>query len=157
MDPSICLIVRFLRESKPHQLNPAIAPGFLLSESRKFPLAANQTQQQPASAGFLLGTKMPHQTSSTVIKVAGHEVVIRELTVNDVRGLIDTDPAFDLVGDTLLEDIRLRDMPVFTNLTEEQIGEMYPSDLKSVQEACKAKNPDFFGMVARVIKPRVNP
>ena len=88
-------------------------------------------------------------STSSVMNVAGREVVIRELTVEVGRLIIKPNPNPDFLGDVLFKDLRLWDLTHLTNLTAEEMEGMYPSDLSKVIEACKAKNPDFFEMLAR--------
>lgn len=86
-------------------------------------------------------------------KIGGHEVVCRELTVAEVRGLMQQGVSGDLVEDLLFEEVRLGDLLRLTNLTKEQLDEMLPSDLRAVVDGCKEANPDFFAMLARLSKP----
>jgi hypothetical protein len=116
----------------------------------------NDHQPRPPLRVFF-GKFMSSLSHSTVITVAGREVIVRELTVKAARALIQSDQDTDVIGSALLEDVRLLDLPLFTNLTLQEIDEMYPSDLRTVVEACKSINPDFFGMVARFIRPGANP
>jgi hypothetical protein len=88
-------------------------------------------------------------STSSVINVAGREVVVRELTVEIARLIVQPNPNPDFLGDVLFIDLRLCDLAHLTNLTAQEIEGMYPSDLNKVIEACKAKNPDFFEMLAR--------
>ncbi len=60
-----------------------------------------------------------------------------------------SDSSGDLIGDSIFEDIRLSDLPVFTSLTKDELEEMAPSQLRQVVDLCKEKNPDFFAMLAR--------
>jgi len=85
------------------------------------------------------------------IGVGGKEITVRELTVGNVRKLLQTEGTGNLV-DEVLFDIRLSDLPVFTSLNVEEIGEMRPSDLHEVVAACKEVNPHFFAMLAKVTK-----
>jgi len=92
-------------------------------------------------------------STSSVLVVAGQEVVIRELTVQGARLILQPNPNSDLIGDALFTDMRLCDLEHLTSLKAAEIEGMFPSDLRKVIEACKAKNPDFFEMLARVFKP----
>lgn len=87
-------------------------------------------------------------------RVAERDVICRELTVGQLRGLIASEMSGELVGDFLFEQVRLADLPHMTNLTPEQITELRPSELREVVEACREANPDFFGMLARLSKPQ---
>ena len=88
-------------------------------------------------------------STSSVLNVAGKEIVIRELTVQGARAILQPNPNMDFVGDGLFPDLRLWDLVHLTSLKIEEIEAMYPSDLRLIVEACKTKNPDFFGFLAR--------
>ena len=87
---------------------------------------------------------------TVVIEVSGKEVICRELTVADLRAAISAETAPDVVGNFLFSEVRLRDLSAMTSLSEDEISAMRPSDLRSVLEACKRANPDFFEMAARL-------
>lgn len=89
---------------------------------------------------------------SVIKKVGEREVICRELTVSQVRGLVMSTGDADLISDYLFEEIRLRDLPTFTNLTAEEVDAMYPSDLVAVVQGCHEANPHFFGLLAREAK-----
>ncbi|WP_236234877.1 hypothetical protein [Pseudomonas tohonis] len=92
---------------------------------------------------------MSEQPGLAARKFGEHEVIIRELTVADVRALMGRAPDNDLLGAALFEEIALVDLPAFTSLTAEKIELMRPSELRQVISACKEVNQDFFGMLAR--------
>jgi hypothetical protein len=89
-----------------------------------------------------------------VRKVGALEVVCREMTVGQLRGLIASDLSGEVVGDFLFEEVRLADLQHMTNLTTEQVAELRPSQLREVVEACREANPDFFAMLARLAAAR---
>lgn len=93
---------------------------------------------------------------SVIKKVGEREVICRELTVSQVRGLVLSSGAPDLISDFLFEEIRLRDLPTFTNLSAEDVDAMYPSDIDVVVQGCKEANPHFFGLLARDAKARAS-
>lgn len=88
--------------------------------------------------------------STTLVKVGDKEVICRELTVAGVRQLITAPGAGELIKDALFPDLRLGDLPALTNLTEDDIEAMRPSELAQVVAGCKKANPDFFAMLARL-------
>lgn len=89
-----------------------------------------------------------------VKRIGDLDVICRELTVGQLRGMMQAVPDGDLVADFLFSEARLNDLEKFCNLTREQIDGMRPSDLRVVVEACKEANPDFFAMLARVAEAR---
>lgn len=92
---------------------------------------------------------MSELTASVVHKINGKEVVFRELSVADVRKVFTTESA-DEISDSLFDTLRLVDLPTFTSLLADDIEDLRPSQLRVVVEHCKAQNPDFFEMLARL-------
>lgn len=90
-------------------------------------------------------------------RVGGIEVVCRELTVGQLRGVIASDISTDILGSLLFEDVRLSNLEAMTNLTAEQIEGLEPSLLREVISGCKEANPDFFAMLARAASPQAKP
>lgn len=89
-----------------------------------------------------------------VRRIGELEVVCREMTVGQLRGLLASELAGEVIGDFLFETVRLDDLQHMTNLTAEQVAELRPSQLREVVEACREANPDFFGMLARLAAAR---
>lgn len=92
-----------------------------------------------------------------VLNVGGVEFTVKELCVAEIRSMIASevngaDRGVDLLGDFLLEGLRLRDLETMTTLKSEQIERMLPSQLEEVVEHCKSMNRLFFEMEARVSK-----
>ncbi|CAM4004205.1 hypothetical protein [Ectopseudomonas alcaliphila] len=94
-------------------------------------------------------------TGKSVIKTLGDgtRVCCMELTVAQVRGLLQATPGNDLIDELLLEDVRLPDLPLFTGLKLVDLEQMLPSDLEVLVEGCKEANPSFFRMLAKVASP----
>lgn len=95
-----------------------------------------------------------------VVSIAGLEFTIKELTVAEVRALILDDgleSEVDVAGDLLFEEIRLRDLLVFTSLTKEQVEQMLPSQVAEVLDQCKGMNRHFFALGERMSTPRARP
>lgn len=86
---------------------------------------------------------------SVIKSVSGKKIVCSELTVAQARKLLQSQGG-DLVDELLLEDIRLIDLPLFTELTADEIDQMLPSDLELVVAGCKEANPTFFRMLAKL-------
>lgn len=95
---------------------------------------------------------MSEMTASKVVKVGEVEVIVRELSVSDVRKLMQEVSDQDLVSNVLFEDIRLSDLCLMTSVTESQINDLRPSQLAKLLDACKEVNPHFFGMLGRLTK-----
>ncbi|AVO56168.1 phage tail assembly protein [Ectopseudomonas mendocina] len=84
----------------------------------------------------------------------GRRVCCMELTVGQVRGLLEAQAGNNLVDELLLEEVRLVDLPSFTGLKPEELEQMLPSDLELLVEGCKEANPSFFRMLAKVASLR---
>lgn len=91
---------------------------------------------------------------SVTLAVGGRKIVCSELTVAQVRQLLQQPPGRDLVDEALFPDIRLPDLPLFTGLKAEEIDQMLPSEIEEVVAGCKEANPTFFRMLAALSKQR---
>lgn len=89
-----------------------------------------------------------------VRRIREMDVVCRELTVGQLRGMFSSQPTGDVVADFLFEDLRLSDIRLMSSLTDEQLLELHPTELREVVAACREANPDFFGMLARLAAAR---
>lgn len=86
-----------------------------------------------------------------IIKVGDREVTIKELTVAAARGLLLSEEGVpDPLGDHLFQDMRLRDLKVFTSLSDEQLDDMLPTEIEAVISACRGMNKAFFAMADRI-------
>lgn len=91
---------------------------------------------------------------STIIALGdGRKVVCSELTVAQARQFM-LSPSTGIVEDLLFDDIRLSDLPLFTDLTDEEISGMVPSELSLIVGGCREANPDFFRMLAKAASYR---
>lgn len=83
-------------------------------------------------------------------------VSVHELTVGEIRvWLRDLDSAgdkagTDLVGVMLFEEIAFDDLKWLSNITEAQLEAATPGELRTLIEAARELNADFFGMRARL-------
>lgn len=80
----------------------------------------------------------------------GLRVCCMELTVGQVRGLLQGPSSGDLLDELLLDGVRLVDLPLFTGLKPDELEQMLPSDLELLVEGCKEANRTFFTMLAKV-------
>lgn len=80
----------------------------------------------------------------------GRRVCCMELTVSQLRGLLEAKAGDNLIDELLLEDVRLPDLPLFTGLKLEDLEQMLPSDLEKLASGSKEANPSFFRMLAKV-------
>lgn len=79
----------------------------------------------------------------------------RELTVREVRdwltGLETPPDTLDLVGEMLVEDCTLADIARMSNHTRAELDDRLPSEIADFARQCKAANPHFFAMRARLL------
>lgn len=88
-------------------------------------------------------------TLTQSVQLGELRVAVRELTVGEIRAWIKRMAEVgnpDLVSDTLLPDISLMDLQAMTDLEPEQMEALTPSQLRTVLEACREVNKDFFGL-----------
>lgn len=94
------------------------------------------------------------------IEVSGRKVVVREITVAEMRAWLrsldqaderqDGAGLQDLVNLALFEDVSLSDICRMTDLKENDLDEMAPSEIGEVLAVCKEMNPSFFGLHGRL-------
>lgn len=86
------------------------------------------------------------------VLIGGLHVTVREMTVAQVRQLMDTITA-DTVGDALLGGaLRLHDLSVMSSVTAEMLDELTPSQLEELAKVCREANRHFFEMLERLAK-----
>ena len=102
-------------------------------------------------------------SEGTSIKVKGKDIILKELTVSEVREWIKSeialeqkregteDSEFDWVGEWLIDDIPLRILTMMSSLESDELGDMLPSDLSKVVEGCKEVNSYFFALRSRIL------
>ncbi|MBV2132050.1 hypothetical protein KRX52_04465 [Pseudomonas sp. MAP12] len=96
---------------------------------------------------------MSQYTNSRELSLDGQPVIVREMTVMQVREWLasaSADRPLDIVGDGLFTSCALADLPRMTDLTDERIDQLRPSQVEQVIAACKELNPHFFGMTERL-------
>lgn len=97
-------------------------------------------------------------TNSKELMINGISVIVRELTVIQVRSWLTEMTAqqtgeLDLLDEGLFAECAISDLKRMSSLTEDQINQMRPSDLRQVIALCKELNPDFFGFLGRLLRP----
>lgn len=93
-----------------------------------------------------------------LIRIGDVDVVVKEITVADARALLARDGGEqDIFRDNLFTDVSLRDLEMFTNLTEEQIDGMLPSQLRAAADAVIEMNRHFFDLLGRLSKAMARP
>jgi hypothetical protein len=87
------------------------------------------------------------------IDLNGRTIQVRELTVGEIRAWLKDSGAVsgDVVDATLFEDYSLPDLTRMSSLSAADIAELAPSELRSVFDAAREVNADFFLMRSRVL------
>jgi len=82
------------------------------------------------------------------ITVGDLDVVVRELTVGEIRAwlkrLESAEAEFDLVNIALISGVDLADLTAMTDLTAAGMDASTPSQLRTLFDACREVNADFF-------------
>ena len=94
-------------------------------------------------------------TNSREIVVDGQAVICRELTVLQVRGWLNDmvqATVEDPLDSALFADCSLGDVKRMTDLNDDRINAMRPSQLVQVIAVCKELNPHFFALRGRMLK-----
>ncbi|MFV3332231.1 hypothetical protein ACNFIA_14965 [Pseudomonas sp. NY15437] len=100
---------------------------------------------------------MSEAAGCRIVPLGAHSVTVHEMSVAQVRQLMDTITA-DLIGDSLLGGaLRLHDLSVMSSLTTAQIDELTPSQLEELSQVCREVNRHFFAMLERLEKVLVKP
>lgn len=92
------------------------------------------------------------ETNSREVIVAELSVICRELTVLQVRNWLEglEGEAPDPVSAAMFEDCTLDDLKRMTDLTDEKINSLRPSQVEQLINVCKELNPHFFAMQGRM-------
>ena len=91
------------------------------------------------------------------ITIRGRKIVVRELTVQQIRDWfkeleeMEKEGKESIADETLFPDANLHDFRVMTDLTDEELGGFVPSELESVLEKMKEVNSRFFDQRRRLI------
>lgn len=93
---------------------------------------------------------MTEANALTAQTIGGKDIIFKELTVADVRAMSASTRVFDLLNESLFDDMSLADIPLFTSLHASDLEAMVPSDIRKVIDVCKERNPHFFKMLARL-------
>lgn len=87
------------------------------------------------------------------IEIGSRTVIVHELTVGEIRVWLreaESSVVGDPIGALLFERCTLADLRRLSNLTEEDVAALAPSELREVIEAAEEVNSDFFAMRARL-------
>lgn len=94
-------------------------------------------------------------TNSREVLVGERRVMVRELTVGDVRNWLKeagADLTISAVDLLLIPEISLPDLARMTNLSVADMDDWQPSELRELMAVAKDLNADFFGLRGRLLK-----
>ena len=94
-------------------------------------------------------------TNSREVLVGDRRVMVRELTVGDVRNWLKeagADLTISAVDLLLIPEISLPDLARMTNLSVADMDDWQPSELRELMAVAKDLNADFFGLRGRLLK-----
>jgi hypothetical protein len=92
------------------------------------------------------------ETNSREVLVAGLPVICRELTVLQMRNWLEGlgSEAPDPISASLFRECTFDELKRMTDLNDEKINALRPSQVEQVIKVCKELNPHFFVMLGRV-------
>lgn len=92
------------------------------------------------------------ETNSREVVVAGQPVICRELTVLQVRNWLEGmgGAVPDPLDAALFRDCTLAELKRMTDLNDEKLNGLRPSQVEQVIQVCKELNPHFFALLGRV-------
>lgn len=96
---------------------------------------------------------MVQETNSCELQVGETSIIVREMTVQQVRAFLQSAAKgenVDVVDGLLLGDCELGTLKAMSSITAEQIDQLRPSQLQAVKAKCKELNPDFFAMLTKL-------
>lgn len=99
-------------------------------------------------------------TNSREVVIDGQAVICRELTVMQVRAWLDEmvqKTAADPLEGALFAVCGLGEIKRMTDLNDDRINAMRPSQLEQVIAVCKELNPHFFDLLGRMAPSPVRP
>lgn len=100
---------------------------------------------------------MSRLTKDIQVDALNRRVVARELDVAEIRAHLAASGAvaegdFDVVGALLFPEVSFADLTAMSDVTGDELGRLAPSEIKAIIAGCREVNPDFFGMMARLVK-----
>ena len=92
----------------------------------------------------------------TTVQVGGRDISVRTLTIGEVRAWLrelgerPKEAALDLVGETLFEEVTLRELYLLTDLQPIAVEALTPADLAPLVRAVVAANPEWSACRRRI-------
>lgn len=92
-------------------------------------------------------------TNTREIVIDGNPIICRELTVIQIRQWLQESGQatnLDVVSEALFRDCSLHDLKRMTDLTDDLIDTLKPSQIQKVIDVAKELNPHFFALLSRL-------
>lgn len=89
----------------------------------------------------------------TTVTIGDKDVVVRELSVREVRNMsrgIVAGQTEDPLAGWLIEDAPFTLLAAMSDVSVDDLEEWRPSEIRKLAEKCREVNPDFFGMNDRL-------
>jgi hypothetical protein len=93
---------------------------------------------------------MSDAAGKSILLLAGKDFIVKELTVAELRSLLDSRAEYELLRHELFEDVYLTDLPSFVNVDLADIEALLPSQIDQLITKVKEMNPRFFSLLARL-------
>lgn len=92
-------------------------------------------------------------SATGTVRVGGADVTVRELTVGEIRALLQGPPrvARDGVELLLFQDIFVPELPGFCDVSDAAIDAATPSEIRALWRRIEEVNADFFGLRGRLL------
>lgn len=102
---------------------------------------------------------MSRLTKDEHVAALNRRVVAVELDVSEIRAHLRKsaeafsggDGDFDVTAVMLFEGVSFADLTAMSDVTDEELGRLAPSEIKVIIAACREVNADFFAMRARLL------
>ena len=87
------------------------------------------------------------------VVIDSRTVNVRELTVRDIRKLINTESVgeIDVIAESLIDGVSFSILEIMTDLDASALEDMKPSQIKMVVDGCREVNQSFFAMTQKWI------
>lgn len=94
---------------------------------------------------------MSDAAGRSILPLGGKEYIVKELTVAELRSMMDSRQDYDLLRHELFDDLYLTDLPHFVNADLAALEkDLLPSQIDQLIEKVKEMNPRFFKLLARL-------
>ncbi|MDH1055307.1 hypothetical protein [Aquipseudomonas alcaligenes] len=93
---------------------------------------------------------MSDAAGKAIVSLGGKDYIVRELSVAQLRSMMDSRAEYELLRHELFADLYLTDLPSFVNADLADIEALLPSQIEVLIAKVKEMNPHFFQLLARL-------